>query len=306
MKRFLAAVLLIVTALPVHGQEIVVAASDMARTLALEMKEQGKTRVAVATFRDHLGAVTPVGAFFAEELTSQLLIFKGNSLTVVERSRTDAVFAEQKLGLDGLRESKKLDAFVKILQVDALVVGTITKLPELGNRMRINARLIGVPSGEGLASASVFVPLTSLPDSLPSVPPPPPAPQAGQVASQDLKGVTYELLGCTKTDRTVMCQLVVTNNLADRTLEVHLTPRDYERTFLYDQRGYYFGSTRLVIGDVDTTDVVARKFLIAGIPTSLRIYFKGVPPTIEFIKIFQLGTRDGPLEFRNIAFVDNL
>lgn len=326
MKKLLAAFLFTVTVQPVQGQEMVLAASEMARTLALEMKERGKTRVAVATFRDHLGAVTLVGAFFSEEVTSQLLVFKGNNLSVVERSRTDAVLAEQKLGLDGLRESGKLDAFVKILQVDALVVGTITTLPELGNRMRVNARLIAVPSGEGLASASVFVPLTSprtdQPDSPPTVkqdellkqgiPGPggrvaplssrsvavcPAAGQAQQTVESD--DFSFALRCCRATGDKVTCDFIITNQRDDRGLNI------YGNSRVFDEFGneYYvvegkLGNTRRDWGTAGPSAL--SNHLVSDIPIKAELSFAKIATEAQLLTVLEIICLNSSVQFRNV------
>lgn len=295
---------LALTASPLHGEEVVEAASQIARILELEMREQGKKTVAVSSFRDlATGQATPVGAFLAEEILTQLAAL-AKGLTVVERSRTDAVFDEQQLGLDGLRQPGGLDAFVKVLAVDSLVVGTISSLAELGDRSRVHARLIAVPTGEILASTSVYIPLASVPpDKLPKLPAPPPR-SAGPLASQELSGITYELVGCSQTTRLITCHLVVSNNGADREVLLYRSIRS--KTHLYDQRGFFFASSRLVLGDVDSTARELRKFLITEVPTSLKIVFQGVPSAIEFIKILNVSTADGDIAFRNVYFSEGL
>jgi len=286
---------------PVRGEEVVEAATQMARILELEMREHGKKTVAVSSFRDlTTGVATPVGVFLAEEVVTQLALL-AKDLRLIERTRTDAIFEEQQLGLDGLREPGNLDAFVKVLAVDALVVGSISTLAELGERSRVNVRLIAVPTGEILASTSVFISLASVPnDKLPKLPSQAP-PSAGPLGSQELKGVSFELIECSQTTRLITCHLVVTNNGADKKVILGRST-SYGGTYLYDQRGFNFMSSRIVIADVDSTASYVEKFLITEVPVSLKIYFDGVPSAIEFIKILHLATSGGALEFRNIQF----
>jgi TolB-like protein len=279
-------------ALPLFGQELVFAASDMARTLALEMREQGKRSVAVSTFRNLDGETTPVGAFFAEELTTQLVAVKDEDLVVVERSRTDAIFEEQKLGIDGLRESGKLDAFVKVLEVDALVVGTISTIPELGGKMRINARLIAVPSGEALTSASAFARSETTPDRHPPRKSPDeatggsggsrdPSTPSGPM-SQRADGFLFELDRCEPQGGTLVCTFFVTNQAGDRTLQ--LISRG-SRVVTSSGDGYL--AKRKELGSRSTNGTAGIE-IVSGIRTRGALHFPGVPPMSGRIPLLEI------------------
>lgn len=134
--------------------------------------------------------------------------------------------------------------------------------------------------------------------------PTPPVLKLGPVATHELKGVTYELMGCTKETRLVTCHLILTNNGSDRNLAIYISWGNISSSFIYDQRGHRFNSSRITMADVDASGTIATKFLVTEIPTSTRIFFEGVPSAIEFINILHIHTKDGGLEFRNVQFSD--
>lgn len=267
------------------GQEIVFAAEGIARTLALEMREHGKTTVAISSFRElATGQATPVGAFLAEELVTQLTKV-GTDLTVIERSRTDAIFDEQQLGLDGLREPGRLDAFVKVLEVEALVVGTITTLPELGGKSRINARLIAVPTGEILASDSDFVPLKDVKVD----PHPPGLPRPIERVSRDSwKTLDFEALGCNRRDRDLLCEILVTNN--DHDLEVYFYASN---SFVYDERGSRYEPKQVKVANIASNRHV-QILLVSEVPTRITLSYEGLPPSgVKQVKLLTLRFQAG-------------
>lgn len=298
----LSILLVLLASSPLAAQDVVVAASEIAQTLTLGMTEKGKTKVAVASFRDQSGKATPLGGFLAEEIANQVVAFSRGNLRVVERTRTDAIFEEQRLGLDGLREPSNLDAFVRVLEVDALIVGTLTSLPELGDLTRVHARLIAVPTGEVLTSASRSVRLGSVQTA--QLPEESTLPQGGVTATGDSwKTIDFEPIRCEQEARRTLCHLIVTNNDRDRELSFY-----FHRTYLYDQTGRRFqASSGKVANLTGSQDVEMR--LVSGVPTAVTVTFEGLPSGVNLVKLLHLYLyssewSSGEAELRNIPIVE--
>ena len=112
----------------------------------------GKAKVAVVEFSDLSGGVTEFGRLLSEELITKLS--NTGDYTVVERLLLNKAIAEHKLQLQGIIDPKSAKELGKILGVDAIISGTIA---DLGNSLRVNARVISTETGEVLSSAAVSV-----------------------------------------------------------------------------------------------------------------------------------------------------
>ena len=290
-----------------QAQQIDQAIQELSSQILDSLQAKGKTKIAVVEFSDLSGQVTPLGRLVADELISQLFTRSGERLKLVERAKLEEVLGEQRLGVKGLLEKQSVETFGRVLGVEAILTGTYAVLED---RVRINARLIAVPSAELFATAATYLSRLGLADGL-FVPEsneggkpgtPKKAPPPGPIASKEYKGINYELLRCDRETRLITCHFVLTNNGADRDYTLLVTSGS--GTFLYDQRGHQFFVTRVRVADVEASDYVVRKFLITEIPTPAQLFFEGVPSTIEFIKILHLSTNDGDIEFRDVHFSD--
>lgn len=304
----------LVLALPyaAGAQQIDQAVEELASEIVESLQAEGKSKIAVIELTDLSGQVTPLGRLVAEELISQLFTRGAESFTLVERGKLEEVLGEQRLGVQGLLERENVETFGRVLGVEAILTGTIGVLDE---RVRINARLIAVPSAELFATASTYMSRMGLPEtyfegeadfqketeetSAPGAAPSP-AP-AGPVATRDFQGITYELLGCSQAMRLITCELVLTNNGADRDYAINLTNHG-SKTHLFDQRGHQFFVSRIRLADIEEDLGDLEKYLITEIPTQMTLFFEGVPSSIEFIKILHLDTSDGDVEFRDVHF----
>lgn len=313
-KLFAALACLLLAGLPAatQAQQIDQAVQDLAGQILDSLQAEGKTKIAVIELTDLSGQVTPLGRLVAEEMISQLFTRGGTRLKLVERAKLDEVLGEQRLGVKGLLEKQNVETFGRILGVQAILTGTVAVFDD---RVRINARLIAVPSAELFATASTYLSRVGLAESF--FQPEKneaaetgggtgkaPSPGPGPVATKEFKGISYELLGCVRETRLITCHLVLINNGADREYSLHVTYNS--KTFLYDQRGHQFLVSRVRLGDVEVTRNTAKKFLITEIPNEAKLYFEGVPSTIEFIKILHLSTKDGDVEFRDVHFTEQV
>jgi TolB-like protein len=98
-----------------------------------------------------------LGAVVTAELSTDLRQFHG--LLLVERARLGAVLAEVKLGEMGLVDPKDAPKVGKILDAQALVVGSVA---DAGDRFLVNARIVTTETAETLATASEAVSAGSL------------------------------------------------------------------------------------------------------------------------------------------------
>ena len=109
-------------------------------------------KIAVIEFADLEGNVTQLGRFIAEELITR--IFTTGKFDVVERNLLQKVLEEQQLGMTGYIDQETAISLGQILGVDAIITGSIT---DLGNNVKINARLISTETGSVFAVASIQV-----------------------------------------------------------------------------------------------------------------------------------------------------
>lgn len=143
----------------------IVILTSMAHAKALELDEsiqyltdqtiskfvsKGKLKIAVIEFSDLDGKTTELGKYLAEELTSKF--FASNTFNVVERQLLSKVMLEQKLNLTGVVDQDTAKKLGKVLGVDAICTGTIT---DMGDDIKINARLVATETGAVLSAASV-------------------------------------------------------------------------------------------------------------------------------------------------------
>ena len=152
--------------LSVVGSQQVLAASNLdegvsqlARQIGKSMEEKQSQKIAIIDFSDLNGNVTALGQFLAEELTTQLFIVAPGKFEVVERRQLMKLADELMLGLSGFVEEKSIKKMGQVLGVDAIVTGSMT---DLGNTVKINARLIGVESARVFAVAATDIPKTGM------------------------------------------------------------------------------------------------------------------------------------------------
>lgn len=281
-------------------QEIEQATKELGGQILASLQAKDAERIAVIEFSDLSGQITPLGRLLSEELIGQLFASNAERFQIVERSKLEEVLGEQRLGVNGLLEQKNVQTFGKVLGVEAILTGTVAVFE---HRLRINSRLIAVPSGQIFATAHAYMSRDGISEDFLKA-----DSDAGQedngepgstmkpVATREVSLFTFDLLSCIKATRLITCEVVVTNNGADRYLEL-----DARDTFLYDQRGYKFTAVRVRAGELESGSNF-RKFFITEIPTEVTVFFEGVPSTIEFIKILGVQFDSQNLEFRDVRF----
>lgn len=146
--------------------------NELAGQISKNMRATGKKKIAIVEFSDLNGNITAFGQFLAEELITRLFIISPGQFEVVERRQLMRVLQEQKLTMSGLLDAEAMESVGKILGIDAIVTGSIT---DLGNSVKVNARLIGVDTAKVFAVASTSIPKVGTVASLmekKAIPPP--------------------------------------------------------------------------------------------------------------------------------------
>lgn len=115
---------------------------SIAKSFSRQAEKAGVRRVAVLPFRALDDSPAAHGRFLAEKLTTQLT--RRGGVRVVERSMLDAVMSEHRLGRSGVLASEKLGKIGRMLQAQAVVVGTFVTI---GNAVEFNVRLIHIETG---------------------------------------------------------------------------------------------------------------------------------------------------------------
>lgn len=121
----------------------------LAAILTRAAKAQGRRRVAVIPFQVIGGHGSTSGRIVSERLMGPLTA--DGSVEVVERAMLDGVTREQELQSSGLVDAHSVKELGKVLNADALIMGTVIALKN--DRVEINARLIDAESAKVLAAA---------------------------------------------------------------------------------------------------------------------------------------------------------
>src|SRR3989304_5443496 len=125
---------------------------EIAQKATISIPEGAKKTVAVMDFYTLDGNVTLLGRFVGEELITKL--FETERFKVIERSLLEKALEELKFNTSDLVDPSIAKQVGKIVGADSIVVGTLS---DLGQYVKINARVIMVESGEVIGAAGVQV-----------------------------------------------------------------------------------------------------------------------------------------------------
>ena len=103
------------------------AMAQAAKELTSKIQMQLLGKVAVVNFTNHLGEENELGIIAAEEFT-YALIDHAFGFEVMDRGHLQAIFEEHKLAMGGLVNEASLIEWGKLESVEALVIGSITRL----------------------------------------------------------------------------------------------------------------------------------------------------------------------------------
>lgn len=123
----------------------------LAVLLSRAAKVSGRKRVAVLPFQVIGGRGSSSGRIVSERLVGPLT--DQGAVEVVERAMLESVMREQQLQLSGAVDARSVKELGKILNVDALVMGTVIALKD--DRVEVNARLIDAESAKILFASEI-------------------------------------------------------------------------------------------------------------------------------------------------------
>lgn len=130
------------------------AIAQAAKELTGKLQLQLLGKVAVVNFTNHLGEENELGIIAAEEFT-YALIDHAFGFEVMDRGHLQAIFEEHKLAMGGLVNEASLIEWGKLESVEALVIGSITRLD---NKYKLTLKAIDTETaGIVAASKCVFV-----------------------------------------------------------------------------------------------------------------------------------------------------
>src|SRR3972149_6589588 len=125
---------------------------EIAQKVTISIPEGAKKTVAVMDFYTLDGNVTLLGRFVSEELITKL--FETERFKVIERSLLEKAIEELKFNTSDLVDPSIAKQVGRVVGADAIVTGT---LADLGQSIKVNARVIMVESGEVIGAASAQI-----------------------------------------------------------------------------------------------------------------------------------------------------
>ncbi|MFH2202789.1 MAG: DUF4384 domain-containing protein [Elusimicrobiota bacterium] len=154
LKNILAGALLTAVALPVQAKTVERAAAQIVKNILDQglLKEQ---KVAVGSLKDPQGRLTALSTLLAQELESSLAgQAKAYKFQLLDRSNTQTLVDEWKLGMQGLVDEETAAQAGKLVGMDVLFVG---KYVVRDDEISWQVSLIDTETGEikGVASAAI-------------------------------------------------------------------------------------------------------------------------------------------------------
>jgi TolB-like protein len=266
----------------------------------------GRT-VAVFEFPDLESRISNLGRLVSEQLTTELVQRAGTQGRIVERRQVLQVLTELDLlktdltGADVSRVGRQLGA-------DAIVLGTASVV---GNRIMVNARVVGVSGGQVLAADRMSVPgppeflaLAAAGIGAPTLTPRAPTPRqpagvaaegtAGNppLAETRVKSVHAQVRRCVQAGEAVTCHLVLTNDGPDTdlSLDSHIMPvfsSNGGDTRIVDGSGNVYRVSKLRIANREG-DQSVESTLVSGVATAGSVTFDGVQPGTSRISVLEI------------------
>ncbi|MEJ2637010.1 MAG: FlgO family outer membrane protein [Calditrichia bacterium] len=289
---------------------------NLTEQIVTSLSQKQKSKIAVIEFSNLQGKVTQFGMYLAEELITRL--YRTNRFEVIERQLLNKVLQEHKLNMSGIIDASSAKELGRILGVDAIASGSVT---DLGNNVKVNARLISTETGKifSVASVTIFkdeVVRKLMGESISGNPSPSPAgPKANKTPGpygtgldmvSEVGNFTFHLQSCVMEGRTITCSLIATNNTEDESeLVIWLRP-----TKIYDQSGNEFPVCSVSIANSHSRPNPScewggsyrlEKMLVPGVPTPVELVFNKVSSETNQVTLLQLSLGSkGYAKFRDV------
>lgn len=276
--------------------------------IVLSLSQKQKSKIAVIEFSNLQGNVTKFGRYVAEELITRLYLT--NQFEVIERQLLNKVLSEHQLNLSGLIDINSAQELGRLLGVDAIASGSVT---DLGNSVKINARLISTQTGKIFSVASVMIikddmvnnligtsdrPLKNVIEPNIEFPTKNEELPLNMVVKQN--EFTFQLKSCKMENRKVTCSFFITN---DSENDINLSIVVPE-TKIFDEWGNEHSAMTLKLANSTSKkgQYRLRKLIIPGVPTPSELIFENVSSTATRISLLrlQVESRVGEVKFRNI------
>ncbi len=270
-----------------EGQQLEEAAQEIANQISLSLIEEGKKNIAVLPLTDLRNKTSLLGEAFSEELFNRLFRLRQGKYEIVERSKIRAIWNEQTDFSDQWLLDNMAN-FSSLLSADAILVGTHF---ELDGYHRINARLLAVPSGKFLATASTRLQTVS---GLRTGGSPQGRdgssgedPLGAPISTWEGSGVRIDLLPCELSNDKLTCEFLATRADRDRTLCLY-------ESRLVERSATQVASSALEFGVESSEDRVCAE-MIKGVPMRGRVSFKGLDHSLALsgISAIELILNDG-------------
>ncbi len=287
---------------PPEDADFITMIEHLAEDIITQLKEYKAYNIAVSDFSDLTGDVSDFGKFIAEELTTKLFTYR--DFTVIERQLLNKIIAEQQLSLSGLIDNQDAVSLGKVSGAQALVTGTVT---DLGERVKINARLISTETGKIFSAASTIIPKDRQLASLlgqKSQPVLPTAalslPQPSSERSVMREGILFRWESCRSSGKQLLCVLTVTSTEQDRNFLVFGSSR------MFDTLGNQYGNPIRELGNQKSTypSTPLRAKLIRDIPTRMVLTFSidgRMPERVALLEISAKGKDLFKVELRDLS-----
>ncbi len=305
-----------------ESQSFDIQLNNLTSQMVKSLTEERKTKIAIMEFPDLNGNISELGKFIPEELTTRL--FMTRKFEVLERQLLNRVLAEQNLGLTGLIDANSAAQIGKLLGVDAIVTGTIT---DMGNTIRLNARIIATGTGGVFAVASVSIdkephlaammnrfhtpqaPLrvndeTAVRQSQPPVQPepiaePPQRRSPPALTKAIVDEFEFEVVGTAFTaDKKILIDILITNT-SNRDREISIL----HDSNMFDNLGQEYPYSERKIGQKYMGIYSNLNHLfIPGVPTRISMEYANGDPNAESVALLNLkvgNLRGGVVQLRN-------
>lgn len=265
--------------------DFIVLIESLADDIVAQLREQNVSNIAVCDFADLDGQVSDFGKFVAEELTTRLFAYR--ELTVIERQMLNQIINEQKLTLSGLINDRDAVSLGRISGAQALVTGTVS---DLGDRIKINARLISTETGKIFSAASTVIPknpqLKLLLARGNDAPEEPVSPSPGTLNRKSIEreGFRFEWDDAISNTGQLFCRLTVTSLEKDRELAIFGGSR------IFDNLGNQYSGPVRKLGNIEArhSSRILRSKLIKDIPVPLELRFEITEKTPDMITLLEI------------------
>jgi len=127
---------------------------ELTQRIVPQVQQLGKKRLAVVDFADLEGRVSDLGRFVAEELSASLVL-AGGGLRVADRQHLSKIIEEQKLSAVGITEPNAVQKLGQLAGADVIVTGSVV---DMGDEIRITAKVLSTTTGDIIAAAQTTVP----------------------------------------------------------------------------------------------------------------------------------------------------